>query len=138
MAQSGIVETMRASKKEELLCGQRYDFAETLEVFARVLDGLGHREEIRGAGFVPEEPIDLSRYYFAGPSPAHDRLQRVDEAGGIASGLCVGMIGSSIVFEQAGALFVVPLKDWESHEVELVEGAVLREYDFKPQQLSLL
>lgn len=48
------------------------------------------------------------------------------------------MIGSSIVFEQAGALFVVPLKDWESHEVELVEGAVLREYDFKPQQLSLL
>lgn len=138
VAQSGIVETMRASKKEELLCGQRYEFAETLEVFARVLDGLGHREEIRGAGFVPEEPIDLSRYYFAGPSPAHDRLQRVDEAGGIASGLCVGMIGSSIVFEQAGALFVVPLKDWESHEVELVEGAVLREYDFKPQQLSLL
>lgn len=48
------------------------------------------------------------------------------------------MVGSSIVFEQVGALFVVSLKDWESHEVELVEGAVLREYDFKPQQLSLL
>jgi len=49
-----------------------------------------------------------------------------------------GMVGSAIVFEQGGASFVVCLKDWESHEVELVENEVLCTYDFAPQQMSLL
>ena len=47
-------------------------------------------------------------------------------------------VGSAIVFEQGGASFVVCLKDWESHEVELVENEVLCTYDFAPQQMSLL
>ena len=56
----------------------------------------------------------------------------------MCGGRCIGMVGSAIVFEQGGASFVVCLKDWESHEVELVENEVLCTYDFAPQQMSLL
>lgn len=138
VGQPGIVETMRAAKKEELLCERRYRFAEASEALARMGADLARVERVSAAGFAPEDPIDLSRYYFGASSPSPDELQRVEDAGDACGGRCVGMVGSSIVFEQGAALFVVSLKGWESWEVELVEGAVLRTYDFEPQQMSLL
>lgn len=136
--QPGIVETMRAVKKEELLCERRYSFAEASEVLGRVAADLGREGRVSRVGFSPEAPIDLSSYYFGGPSPSFDELQRVEDSNDICGGRCVGMVGSSVVFEQGGALFIVSLKDWESWEVELVEGEVLTTYEFEPQQMSLL
>ena len=138
VGQPGILETMRAAKKEELLCERRYSFSEASEVLGRVASDLAREDRVTRAGFSAEVPLDLSSYYFGGPSPAFDELQRVEGSDDVCGGHCVGMVGSSIVFEQGGALFVVSLKDWDSWEVELVEGAVLHSYDFEPQQMSLL
>ncbi len=138
VGQPGIVETMRAAKKEELLCERRYSFSEASEVLGRVAADLAREDRVTRAGFSAEAPLDLSSYYFGGPSPAPDELQRVEGTDDVCGGHCVGMVGSSIVFEQGGALFVVSLKDWDSWELELVEGAVLHSYDFEPQQMSLL
>ena len=86
---------------------------------------LAQVEAVARAGFAPEPVQDFSPCYFGGPSPSCDDLQQPDGARDVCGGRCIGMVGSAIVFEQGGASFVVCLKDWESHEVELVENEVL-------------
>ena len=137
-AQPGIAETMRASKKADLLANERFDAAEAVSVLDRETARLAQVEAVVRAGFAPEPVQDFSPYYFGGPSPSCDDLQQPDGARDVCGGRCIGMVGSAIVFEQGGASFVVCLKDWESHEVELVENEVLCTYDFAPQQMSLL
>ena len=54
-----------------------------------------------------------------------------------AAGRCVGMVGSALVFEQGGLFFVASIREWESHEVDVLEDEVLCAYEAAPQQFSL-
>ena len=128
-AQPGIVETMRASLKTRLLVEARYDFAEA----KTVLDATVRQVGIEGA----EPAQDLSAYYFGGPSPDAHTLQVPEGHDDECGGRCIGMVGGALVFEQDGANYVVSVKEWESHEVELLDGEVVCEYAFEPQQFSL-
>lgn len=65
-------------------------------------------------------------------------MQLADASADVCAGRCVGMVGSILVLEQQGMHFLAPLKDWESHVVELHEGEVLHEYAVAPVQMSLL
>ena len=47
------------------------------------------------------------------------------------------MVGGALVFQQEGTNYVVSVKEWESHEVELLLDEVVCTYDFAPQQFSL-
>lgn len=137
-AQPGIAETMRAAKKTDLLANERYDATEAFAVLDREAARLAQVEGVARAGFAPEPAQDFSPFYFGGPSPSCDDLQQPDGPDDVCGGRCVGMVGSAIVFEQGGTNFVVCLKDWESHEIELLENEVACTYDFAPQQMSLL
>lgn len=127
--QPGILETMRASKKVDLLVNERYDFAEA----KRVLDATVERFGLDGT----EPAQDLSPYYFGGPSPDSHDLQVPEGHEGECGGRCIGMVGGALVFEQEGTNYVVSVKEWESHEIELLPGEVVCSYDFEPQQISL-
>ena len=128
-AQPGILETMRASKKVDLLVNARYDFAEAKQV----LDATVERFGLEAA----EPAQDLSPFYFGGPSPDCHDLQVPEGLAGECGGRCVGMVGGALVFEQGGTNYVVSVKEWESHEIELLPGEVVCAYDFEPQQFSL-
>ena len=128
-AQPGILETMRASKKVDLLVNARYDFAEAKQV----LDATVERFGLEAA----EPAQDLSPFYFGGPSPDCHDLQVPEGHAGEGGGRCVGMVGGALVFEQGGTNYVVSVKEWESHEIELLPGEVVCAYDFEPQQFSL-
>ena len=128
-AQPGVLETMRASKKVELLAGTRYDVAEARSALDAVVERLG----LEGA-----EPVqDLSPYYFGGPSPDCHALQVPVGFDDVCGGLCTGMIGGCLVFEQGGMNYIVSVKEWESYEVELLEDEVACEYELEPQQIAL-
>ena len=128
-SQQGILETMRASVKTKLLVEARFDFSEA----KRVLDATAERLGLEDA----EPAQDLSPYYFGGPSPDVHDLQIPDGHEGECGGRCIGMVGGALVFEQSGTNYVVAVKDWESHEVELLKDEVICEYAFEPQQFSL-
>ncbi|MEG2260698.1 MAG: DUF2797 domain-containing protein [Raoultibacter sp.] len=130
-AQPGIYETMRAAKKVELFTEERYDFAEAQVILQAKAEGLGLNPD--------EACLDLTPYYFAGAQPTSDEVQLPgDEFEGLCGGRCIGMIGSVLVFEQSAVYFAVPLKGWESHEVELFLDEVIPSYSFEPLQMSLL
>lgn len=128
-AQPGIMETMRASKKVDLLVNERFDFAEAKDVLDAAVKRLG----LEGA----EPAEDLSPHYFGGPSPDCHDLQVPEGHDDECGGRCVGMVGGALVFEQEGTNYVVSVKEWESHEVELLQDEVVCTYDFAPQQFSL-
>lgn len=136
-AQPGVLETMRASLKARLLCEERYDPAEAVRALDEAAARLAAVGEVAAAGFTPEEARDLSPYYFGGPSPDARDMQLVEGPDDMCGGRCVGMVGSALVFEQGGLFFVAPVKDWESHEVDLLEDEVLCAYEAAPQQFSL-
>lgn len=128
-AQPDIVETMRASVKKKLLVEERYDFAQAQEVLLAKIERLG----LEGV-----EPLkDLSSYYFLGEAPDVHDLQIPQGFDDECGGVCVGMVGSTLIFEQNQTMYAVSLKLWESHVVELVENEVVCEYQFEPQQFSL-
>ena len=128
-AQPGILETMRASKKVDLLVNERFDFVEAKAVLDDVVERLG----LEGA----EPAQDLSPHYFGGPSPDCHDLQVPEGHDGECGGRCIGMVGGALVFQQEGTNYVVSVKEWESHEVELLLDEVVCTYDFAPQQFSL-
>lgn len=128
-AQPGIVETMRAAKKVELLVEERYDFAEARAVLDAAVTRLGLD--------AAEAPQDLSLYYFGGSSPDCHDLQVPEGHENECGGRCLGMVGGCLVLEQGEANYVVSVKEWESYEVELLEDEVICSYDFAPQQISL-
>lgn len=130
-ASEGIYETMRASKKADLLCEVRYDFSEASKILLDVA---------RDFGLEPmEQPRDLDKYYFEGTAPSPDSLQLPSSGSeDICGGRCVGMVGPLLVFEQEGIDYVVSLKEWESSSIELYQDEVIQAYDFEPMQMSLL
>ena len=136
-AQEGILETMRASLKERLLAEERFDPAEATRVLDAATARMAKVPAVAEAGFAPEEVRDLSPFYFGGPSPDVHDLQLPEGHEGECGGRCIGMVGANLVFEQGGMNYVVSVKDWESHEVEVLDGEVICEYDFTPQQFSL-
>lgn len=138
-AQSGILETMRASKKADLLASERYDAREAAAVLDNVVARLGGMQAVIEAGFDPSEAEqDLSSFYFGSTSPSFEDMQPADSDPNLCGGHCVGMVGCVLVFKQQGTHFLASLKNWESHEIDLTEDEVLCTYDFAPQQMSLL
>ena len=136
-AQPGVLETMRASLKTKLLVEEPYDAAEAARVLDEAAARLGAVDAVAQAGFAPEEVRDLSSLYFGGPSPDVRDLQVPEGHDGECGGRCAGMVGGVLVFEQNGVCYATSVKEWESHEVELLKGEVVCEYDFEPQQFSL-
>lgn len=138
-AQPGILETMRASRKVELLAGERFDFAQARDVLDGAVARLAEADAVAAAGMDAAEPVrDLSEHYFGGPSPSCDSLQVAEGSPDVCGGRCIGMVGGVLVFEQGAAGYLVPLKGWISHEVRVADGEVRCSYDFAPQQMSLL
>lgn len=136
-AQPGVLETMRASLKARLLVEERYDAGEAVRVLDEAASRLACVPAVAGAGFAPEEARDLSPFYFGGPSPDVHDLQLAEGCEDACGGRCVGMVGGALVFEQDGLLFVASIKEWESHEVDVLEDEVLCAYEAAPQQFSL-
>lgn len=138
-AQAGIVETMRASKKLDLLANVRYDADEALTALERETMRLSQVEAVHAAGLdAHEPPQDLSPFYFAGPSLATADMQIPDGFADVCAGRCVGMVGGVLVLEQQAMNYLVSLKGWESHLIDLLEDEQVCTYDFAPQQMSLL
>ncbi|OUO87032.1 hypothetical protein B5F40_14330 [Gordonibacter sp. An230] len=136
-AQPGILETMRASLKTRLLVEERYDPAEAVRVLDERAAVLAEVPAVAQTGFAPEPVQDLSPYYFGGPSPDCHDLQVPEGHDNECGGRCIGMVGGALVFEQGGTNYVVSVKEWESHEVELLVDEVVCEYAYEPQQISL-
>lgn len=136
-AQQGILETMRSSLKIRLLVEERYVADEALRTLGREAERLAEIPRVAAAGFAPEEPRDLSPFYFGGPSPDVHDLQRADGPDDACGGFCAGMVGGALVFSGNGLFFVHPIKEWESHEVDVLEDEVLCAYEAEPQQFSL-
>ena len=136
-AQPGVLETMRASLKARLLVEERYDAGEAARILDEAASRLAAVSAVAAAGFAPEEARDLSPFYFDGPSPDVHDLQLAEGCDGVCGGRCVGMVGSALVFEQGGLFFVAPIREWESHEVDVLEDEVLCAYEAAPQQFSL-
>lgn len=126
-----ISETMRSSRKADLLVETRYDFDEASQVLTETARkfGLG----------IPEPCLDLDPYYFEGFAPSSDELQIPgDGVDDVCGGYCIGMAGPLLVFEQEGIGYVTSVREWESHRIEIYLDEVIHTYDFEPMQMSLL
>lgn len=129
-AQEGILETMRLGTKVKLL-SEPFNAEEAMECVL---------EKARSFGIEPEcGVLDLTPYYFGDVERTPELIQVPDGSPtDVCGGRCVGMIGGTLAFDQGGNVFAVPVKDWESHAVEITVGQTLAEYDYEPQQMSLL
>ena len=136
-AQAGILETMRASLKARLLAETRYNPAEAARVLEQATERMQGIGAVTAAGFAPEEIQDLSPYYFGGPSPDESELQIPEGHDDECAGVCSGMVGGMLLMRQGNFSYIVSLKEWESHMVDLLEDEVAFEYDSAPQQISL-
>ena len=137
-AQPQILETMRASVKARLLAEEPYNPVEACEVLENKLSSLAQIDEAIQAGFSPKEAAqDLSRYYFGGPSPDVSELQLPNGHENECAGECLGMVGDKVVMRQDNFGYVVSLKEWVAHAIDLLEGEIGFEYQSAPQQISL-
>lgn len=137
-SQPQIFETMRASLKARLLAEEPYN----PEAACNTLDAraweLAKVPAVHEAGFSLAEPAqDLSSNYFGGPSPDVSELQLPEGHEGECAGTCLGMVGDKLVMQQGGFGYVVSLKDWKGHAIDLLEDEVAFEYESTPQQISL-
>ena len=99
-----------------------------------MLDDVVERLGLEGA----EPAQDLSPHVLRRPVARLPRLAGRPKAhDGECGGRCIGMVGGALVFQQEGTNYVVSVKEWESHEVELLLDEVVCTYDFAPQQFSL-
>ena len=137
-AQPQILETMRASVKARLLAEEPYNPAEACEVLESKVSSLIQIDEVIQAGFSPKGAAqDLSHYYFGGPSPDVSELQLPNGHENECAGECLGMVGDKLVMRQGNFGYVVSLKEWVAHAIDLLEGEIGFEYESAPQQISL-
>lgn len=149
-SQPGIAETMRVSLKARLLMEVSYDSGQAASVLQREMARVAEVPEVSAAGFAPEEIKDLNAYYFqdagtesvdtnaaAGFIPGINEMQIPDNATTECAGKCVGMVGGLLILEQNDQRYVISLKEWETHAVQLFENEVRVEYESVPQQFSL-
>lgn len=121
-AQEGILETMRLQTKVKLL-SEHFDPNSAIDLV---------RQKAESYGVSPEGKIlDLTPFYF-GKVSKRPLLQQVPagEPVDIAAGRCVGMVGGTLCMEQNGSVFCVPVKEFESHQVEIFIDEIQHEYDF--------
>lgn len=138
-SQQSILETMRASLKARLLVEERFDANEAFRILNETAAQLKTVPEVAAAGFSDEEPPhDLSPFYFGGPSPDVDRLIPAEGHDSECAGKCIGMVGGVILLAQGDFAYATSLKEWESHVIELRENEITVEYNYDPQQMSLL
>ena len=129
---------MRVSVKVRLLAEEPYNPVEACEVLESKVSSLIQIDEVIRAGFSPKEAAqDLSRYYFGGPSPDVSELQLPNGHENECAGECLGMVGDKLVMRQGNFGYVVSLKDWVAHAIDLLEGEIGFEYESAPQQISL-
>lgn len=125
----GIYETMRSSRKTELLADYRYTFDEASDE----LVSTAHR-----CGLSAQEPcLDLNSTYFVKGAVLPNDCKVVQEEKAFG-GVCIGMVGSVLVFEQDSVGYLVSLKEWVSHGIELYEDELNQPFTFEPVQMSLL
>lgn len=136
-AMPGTFETMRASKKLELLCETAYNPAEAAADLCAKARALGVEVE-------PDQVMDLTPFYFGGLSPDSADLSIPENAPeDVCGGWCIGMAGSALVFRSAApdgsvaADHPISIKSWESHQVRIDLDEVLVEYDAQPRQMLL-
>ena len=135
--QDGIYETMRASQKAHLLAEEPFSPDLAYGVLHSTLERLEMVEELMHIGFLPENPEDLSVYYFGTASPDVSQLQLPEDASNVIAGECMGMVGSLLVMKQGEFGYVFNIKDWESHVVDVYPDEVRATYESVPQQTSL-
>lgn len=137
-AQPNVFETMRASAKARLLAEDPYSPEQACSTLDAWAEKLIQVPEVQQAGFSAAEAAqDLSRYYFGGSSPDASELQLPEGHEGECAGTCIGMVGDKLVMGQGSFGYVVCLKEWKGHAVDLIENEVTFEYDSAPQQISL-
>ena len=141
-AQSGIAETMRSSLKARLLTEVSYDPAQAREVLIREMDRMHAVDEVRAKGFASEEVQDLSPFYFGssclyGASPDVAQMHIPENSEDQCAGECVGMVGDLLILRQEESFYVVSLKEWESHVIDLYEDEIRTVYHSAPEQFSL-
>lgn len=130
-ASDSIYETMRTAKKAELLCDIHYDFTEASHTLRKVAQSFDLHPS--------EQVLNLDSYYFEAQTPSPDCMQLpTNGSKNICGGRCAGVVGSLLVFEQAGINYVVSIKEWEASAINLFENEVIHSYDFEPMQMSLL
>lgn len=137
-SQPQIFETMRASLKARLLAEEPYNPEAACNTLDARAGELAKVPAVHEAGFSLAEPAqDLSSSYFGGPSPDVSELQLPEGHESECAGTCLGMVGDKLVMQQGSFGYVVSLKEWKGHAVDLLEDEVAFEYDSAPQQISL-
>lgn len=137
-SQPQIFETMRASLKARLLAEEPYNPEAACNTLDARAGELAKAPAVHEAGFSLAEPAqDLSSSYFGGPSPDVSELQLPEGHESECAGTCLGMVGDKLVMQQRSFGYVVSLKEWKGHAVDLLEDEVAFEYDSAPQQISL-
>ncbi len=137
-SQPQIFETMRASLKARLLAEEPYNPKAACNTLDARAGELAKVPAVHEAGFSLAEPAqDLSSSYFGGPSPDVSELQLPEGHESECAGTCLGMVGDKLVMQQRSFGYVVSLKEWKGHAVDLLEDEVAFEYDSAPQQISL-
>ena len=137
-AQPNVFETMRAAVKARLLAEEPYDPAAACSALDARANELAQVPAVHEAGFsLAEKPQDLSYFYFGGPSPDASELQMPVGHETECAGTCIGMVGDKLVMKQDNFGYVVSLKSWKGHAVDLLEGEVTFRYESAPQQISL-
>ena len=128
-SQEGIFETMRASKKTELFAETVFNYEEakkTLEKKAAEFD------------ITPEIYWDFTPYYFGGLAPKAGTIHVAPNASDtVCGGRCIGLIGTTIVFQQNGENFPIDLKSWKGHAIQFDLNQVLIEYEASDTQMFL-
>lgn len=129
---------MRTSVKARLLAEEPYKAEEACEALEARASALAQIDEVARAGFsLKEGAQDLSHYYFGGPSPDVSELQLPNGHETECAGKCLGMVGDKLIMRQGNFGYVVSLKEWVAHAIDLFEGEVHFEYESAPQQISL-
>lgn len=127
-----------SSVKARLLAEEPYKAVEACEALKARASALAQIDEVARAGFSLKEGVqDLSHYYFGGPSPDVSELQLPNGHETECAGECLGMVGDKLVMRQGSFGYVVSLKEWVAHAIDLFEGEVHFEYESAPQQISL-
>ena len=128
-SQPGIYETMRAGKKTELFAETAYDFNEAKEILHKRAEGFDIH---------PEHYWDFTPFYFGSLAPSYSNIHIPPNApDDVCGGLCVGMVGTTLVFRQNGEHFPINFKDWKAHAIKVHPNKILTTYEASSQQMFL-
>ena len=134
-----IIETLRSSKKSDLIRENTYNVAEAEEVLTSYAQKY-QLEPLSWSVLVEGEDtklLDLQKYYLVEDLPRRALHTSKAFSAQVCGGLCIGMIGSNLIFKQEEEYLVFSLKSWDSHLVKLALGPSNFAFDIEPTQISL-